>query len=573
MRWIIQKNQPSSGLTPYSRILLALELEPWLKERARSNQQVGGQRKGSLNLAKADKLDVRSEIAAAAGFSPATVSKVKQLEMHALSLIKQALREGEVRIDRAFLWLKNPKMQLYQLRHHQSRRGIMREVDVLLRRHRLPHTAGEGQFDIQRIGSALAAMTPEQREAVFVAEVKIPVERLAALPGAAPGPDPPGRAPAMNSEHPPQPGIQEDRTSAEKRSSNSTRDQWDHPSERDDVRDKFHKVLMCRTPALGGAVYASAVGEKVFYYTCKTPCCPGCGNRGTQLWQREQWAMLPDIPFVGIILTMPKIFWPIFKAHRPLQHDLPALGAAVLQQWAWRRYRVRLCVIVIQHTFGGRLNYNPHLHIMASAGGLKPVEDRWVGSLKFDHGQIMSLWSFAVSRYLWRAYQNGLLQERSSPDEFSDFIDRQQLQDWNIHITPKMSKGYFLHYAGRYVRRLPISQKRILQVTEQEVVYEVKDTRQSNLAKTTILEKGPLHSSGVCGHALATCPGSVPALYALFRPAGSANEAANLSNRICSARPAPATPAPRLPWDKLSIKKHFWGGLHSSTPQAIECTG
>ncbi len=94
--------------------------------------------------------------------------------MHALSQIKQALREGEVSIDGAFLWLKNPKMQLYQLRHHQSRRGIMREVDVLLRRHRLPHTAGEGQFDIHRIGSALAAMTPEQREAVFVAEVKMP---------------------------------------------------------------------------------------------------------------------------------------------------------------------------------------------------------------------------------------------------------------------------------------------------------------------------------------------------------------------------------------------------------------
>jgi hypothetical protein len=99
---------------------------------------------------------------------------------------------------------------------------------------------------------------------------------------------------------------------------------------------------------------------------------PSCGNRGTLLWQREQWTTLPNIPFVGIVLTMPNVFWPVFQAHPPLQHDLPALGAAVLQQWAWTRYRVRLCGIVIQHTFGGRLNHNPHLHLMVSAGGLNP---------------------------------------------------------------------------------------------------------------------------------------------------------------------------------------------------------
>jgi hypothetical protein len=137
-----------------------------------------------------------------------------------------------------------------------------------------------------------------------------------------------------------------------------TRDQWDQPAERDAVRENFRKVCVCGTAVLGGEVYASAAEEKVCYHTCKSKCCPSCGNRGTLLWQREQWATLPDIPFVGIVLTMPDVFWPIFKAHRHLQHDLPALGAAVLQQSAWNRYQVRLCGIVIQHTFGRRLNYH-----------------------------------------------------------------------------------------------------------------------------------------------------------------------------------------------------------------------
>lgn len=44
-------------------------------------------------------------------------------------------------------------------------------------------------------------------------------------------------------------------------------------------------------------------------------CCPCRENWRTVLWQREQWATLPDIPWVGIVLTMPGVFWPVFKSH------------------------------------------------------------------------------------------------------------------------------------------------------------------------------------------------------------------------------------------------------------------
>ena len=268
-----------------------------------------------------------------------------------------------------------------------------------------------------------------------------------------------------------------------------TQDQWDRPTERDAVRSNFRKVCACRTPALGGEVYASAVEEKIFYHTCKSKCCPSCGNRGTRLWQREQWATLPDVPFVGIVLTMPDVFWPVFQAHRHLQHDLPSVGAAVIQQWAWTRYRVRLCVVVVQHTFGGRLNHHPHLHVMVSAGGLNQAEACWVESLEFDHEQIMTLWRFAVCSYLWKAHRDGLLHRPSLPEEFNDLILRQMHRQWNIYITRQMSKRHFLGYAGRYIRRLPISQRRILHVTEQEVVYQYKDTQQSKETRMKIVRE------------------------------------------------------------------------------------
>jgi hypothetical protein len=67
------------GFNAFCRIFLALDLEPWLREKARLNQSAGGQNKGSSKLTEAQRVDVRSQIAAAAGVSVGNVTKVQQL--------------------------------------------------------------------------------------------------------------------------------------------------------------------------------------------------------------------------------------------------------------------------------------------------------------------------------------------------------------------------------------------------------------------------------------------------------------------------------------------------------------
>jgi hypothetical protein len=158
--------------------LLALELEPWLKEQARSNQRAGGQNRGSSKLTESDKLDVRSKIAAAAGVSTGNVSKVKQLTVRATQEVLEALREGEVSIHRASLWLRTPERQVDQLRRRRNQRGITRDIESLLRAHRPSNSAGRGDLDLQRIGSALAAMSSERNTSVLVSAIRIPGEVL-----------------------------------------------------------------------------------------------------------------------------------------------------------------------------------------------------------------------------------------------------------------------------------------------------------------------------------------------------------------------------------------------------------
>jgi hypothetical protein len=258
----------------------------------------------------------------------------------------------------------------------------------------------------------------------------------------------------------------------------NSRELWDHPGIRESARGNFNKVAICGTAALGAEVFASATEERVVFHTCKSRACPSCGQRATILWQREQWASLPDMPYRGIVLTMPKEFWPIFRNNRRLLHDLPVLGANVIQQWVKARYGVRVLLMVAPHTFGRHLTFNSHLHILVSAGGVKESEGRWVEQLRFDKSALMHMWRFAVVTYLRAALQARSLKMDMNPVALKALLVTQYERWWNIDIDHFKSKAQFLRYAGRYVRRPPIAQRRFVSITDQEVTFWTKDLRQ-----------------------------------------------------------------------------------------------
>jgi hypothetical protein len=56
LEWLLQKHRRSNGMNDFSRIMLSLDLEPELTEKARTNKQLGGQHKGWSNLTKAEQV-------------------------------------------------------------------------------------------------------------------------------------------------------------------------------------------------------------------------------------------------------------------------------------------------------------------------------------------------------------------------------------------------------------------------------------------------------------------------------------------------------------------------------------
>jgi hypothetical protein len=256
-----------------------------------------------------------------------------------------------------------------------------------------------------------------------------------------------------------------------------TRAHWDHASTPEHVRDTFWKIIKCGTIALGAEVYATELESKLVFHTCKSRFCTSCGQRATEAWQQDLECVLPDIPYVGITFTLPMEFRTILRQNRHILHGIPAMGAEAVQQWARARYGVRLIINVVQQTFGGFLNFVPHLHIMVSAGGLQESKSRWIHRLQYDPRQLMLGWRYAVGAFLSEAYKKGTIRSSLSREQFRKMLETQHGRAWNVFISRMGAKAYWLKHDGRYIRRPPVAQHRLVRKGVDRVEYLAKDTR------------------------------------------------------------------------------------------------
>lgn len=158
------------------------------------------------------------------------------------------------------------------------------------------------------------------------------------------------------------------------------------------------------------------------------------------------------------------------------------MGAEAIIHWAKARYGVRLLVLVVQQTFGGLLNFVPHLHVMVSAGGLMESKSRWIHRLKFDEAELMRVWRFALIALLAEARKQNVLKSSLSGEDLLNMFVTQYQRSWNIFVSRTGSKAYRLKHDGRYIRRPPIAQHRLKRVGNQEVEYMAKDTKTKQFA-------------------------------------------------------------------------------------------
>jgi hypothetical protein len=129
LQFILTHHQTRCGWNDFVRIRLALTLEPNLQQKALDNMRTGGKFKGLANLPEAQHIDVRKEIARAAGVGDRNVSNVRTILQRAHPRLIEALRNGTLRINRAIQFCKLPRAaQLEQFIRYSEERATNRVI-------------------------------------------------------------------------------------------------------------------------------------------------------------------------------------------------------------------------------------------------------------------------------------------------------------------------------------------------------------------------------------------------------------------------------------------------------------
>jgi putative transposase len=204
---------------------------------------------------------------------------------------------------------------------------------------------------------------------------------------------------------------------------------------------------------------------------------PVAATGGAIQWQRERWVTLPDVPYKGITFTMPKEFWSVFQQNRALANALPALAAGILESWIKAKHGLRVGAIAILHTFNGRLEFNSHVHTLVTAGGLRVSTGEWVPSIFWDQGQLTTFWKNAVIKLIRTAHTAGRLRTEMTFQQLEAVLTHWAARWWSVKVQTFKSREHFLRYAGRYVRRPPIAQRRITSIKRGTVTFWAKDNQ------------------------------------------------------------------------------------------------
>jgi hypothetical protein len=111
LQYTLINHRPRPGWNGFTRIRLALELEPFFQAKAIANQTDGGKLKGLANLPKASRVDVRHEIALLAGVGSRNVGNVKTILQKSDPRLIEALQNGTLSINRAVQWCTLSRVQ------------------------------------------------------------------------------------------------------------------------------------------------------------------------------------------------------------------------------------------------------------------------------------------------------------------------------------------------------------------------------------------------------------------------------------------------------------------------------
>jgi len=267
--------------------------------------------------------------------------------------------------------------------------------------------------------------------------------------------------------------------------------------------------MTCRDPdQMGFIQYACPIHPEHMVRvpcSCKSRFCNTCGKIATDQWISDCNQILPNIEYRHLTLTIPQELRNLLFEIRPLLSCLFTAGNDMLKSFFLEKH-ITVATTMVLHTFGRKLNWNPHLHAIVSCGGLTD-DFRWKDQDYIPYKMLRKRWKVKLLNYLKEAISDILETAFAVSDEvlltklkpFTNtnvlntfFADLYQI-DWYTHLSQeKIDMDHTVGYIGRYSRRPVVSETKILDYNKDKgkefgtVTFEYQDHKENTPTKWTL---------------------------------------------------------------------------------------
>ncbi|PIY32189.1 MAG: hypothetical protein COZ07_06570 [Candidatus Infernicultor aquiphilus] len=250
-----------------------------------------------------------------------------------------------------------------------------------------------------------------------------------------------------------------------------------NPRYKTEYYDKtIKKMLGCGDPENGFISYRYLhCGEvKKIPFSCKSSFCLSCAKIYTDEWvDYISGALFTGMRYRHVVLTVPEQFRKWFYHNPQLLSKLMKSGHAFFQDVVsyWLKEQVDVGSVVVLQTAGRSGNFNPHLHILCTNGGMRR-DGRFKEFGFIDFNLLHLKWQYHLLKMLrenvkvpkikeeidkcWREYPHGLVAYLEKGD------------------IPKGGKG-LARYLAKYVVSPPISLRRIIKYDGKKARYWYND--------------------------------------------------------------------------------------------------
>jgi len=224
------------------------------------------------------------------------------------------------------------------------------------------------------------------------------------------------------------------------------------------VVEAVEKMLHCRDPEYGFLTYKcpECGTVKTIPLACKSRICPSCGKKYADEWADKLASTLYPVSHRHMVFTIPEELRKVLDADHALLKVLMDAVSLTMKQMIKDRHGAVPGVVCVLHVYGKDLQLNPHVHVLATEGGLTK-KGEWVPVTFLEYAKLRHIWQYqlltAVKRQMPKIWENSRL---------IDSLFKKYPEGFYIYAKRRVTKPRKIaRYIGRYLRHPAIAESRI----------------------------------------------------------------------------------------------------------------